>query len=53
MGAAALSYVHRAHDDVLAVFSYAFVAVYSWGLGVVPFTISAEVFPLDHRVVGM
>lgn len=52
MAAAALSYIDS-QNAVLAVFSYLFVAVYSWGLGVVPFTISAEVFPLDHRVVGM
>lgn len=26
---------------------------YSWGLGPVPFTMSAEVFPLENRVVGM
>ncbi|KAM3414753.1 hypothetical protein BST61_g9906 [Cercospora zeina] len=49
----ALSYVGGSHDAALAVFSYIFIAVYSFGMGPVPFTISAEVFPLDHRVAGM
>lgn len=53
MGGAALSYVNGSHKVALGLFSYLFVAVYSWGLGPVPFTISAEVFPLDHRVIGM
>ncbi|CAK1368308.1 Arabinose-proton symporter [Cercospora beticola] len=53
MGAAALSYIGGSHDEALAVFSYIFIAIYSWGMGPVPFTISAEVFPLDHRVAGM
>ena len=32
---------------------YVFAAFYSPGEGPVPFTYSAEVFPLSHREVGM
>lgn len=71
MGAAAMSYINGAHNAIIGVFAYLFMAVYSWGMGPVslvspgqdsfnlhllwqvPFTISAEVFPLDHRVAGM
>ncbi|KAI5358880.1 putative major facilitator, sugar transporter, major facilitator superfamily [Septoria linicola] len=53
MGAAALSYANGSHNAVFGVFAYLFMAVYSVGMGPVPFTISAEVFPLDHRVAGM
>jgi hypothetical protein len=34
-------------------FAYLFTAIYSFGLGPVPFTYSAEVFPLEERMVGM
>lgn len=42
-----------AHLGVLALFVYLFAVVYSPGAGPVPFTYSAEVFPLSHREVGM
>ena len=38
---------------MIAVFIYLFDAFYSPGEGPVPFTYSAEVFPLSHREVGM
>jgi len=38
---------------VTATFIYIFAAFYSPGEGPVPFTYSAEVFPLSHREVGM
>jgi MFS family permease len=38
---------------VIALFIYLFAAFYSPGEGPVPFTYSAEVFPLSHREVGM
>jgi sugar porter (SP) family MFS transporter len=37
----------------IALFVYLFDAFYSPGEGPVPFTYSAEVFPLSHREVGM
>jgi len=37
----------------IALFIYLFDAFYSPGEGPVPFTYSAEVFPLSHREVGM
>ncbi|KAK7923206.1 hypothetical protein PG985_007277 [Apiospora marii] len=37
----------------VAVFVYVFAAFYSPGEGPVPFTYSAEVYPLSHREVGM
>jgi MFS family permease len=37
----------------MALFIYIFAAFYSPGEGPVPFTYSAEVFPLSHREVGM
>jgi len=37
----------------VALFIYIFAAFYSPGEGPVPFTYSAEVFPLSHREVGM
>ncbi|KAG9237233.1 MFS sugar transporter-like protein [Amylocarpus encephaloides] len=43
----------RAHLGLMAFFIYVFVAFYSPGEGPVPFTYSAEVFPLSHREVGM
>lgn len=42
-----------AHLGCIATFVYVFGAFYSPGEGPVPFTYSAEVFPLSHREVGM
>ena len=42
-----------AHLGIIALFIYLFAAFYSPGEGPVPFTYSAEVFPLSHREVGM
>lgn len=42
-----------ARVPLIAVFIYIFAAFYSVGEGPVPFTYSAEVFPLTHREVGM
>ncbi|GAB7362388.1 hypothetical protein MBLNU230_g2712t1 [Neophaeotheca triangularis] len=42
-----------AHLGLTALFIYLFAAFYSPGEGPVPFTYSAEVFPLSHREVGM
>ncbi|KEY66417.1 hypothetical protein S7711_06160 [Stachybotrys chartarum IBT 7711] len=42
-----------AHLALVAFFVYLFAAFYSPGEGPVPFTYSAEVFPLSHREVGM
>ena len=41
------------HLVCVALFIYIFAAFYSPGEGPVPFTYSAEVFPLSHREVGM
>ncbi|RFU78957.1 hypothetical protein TARUN_3261 [Trichoderma arundinaceum] len=41
------------HLGFVAFFIYLFAAFYSPGEGPVPFTYSAEVFPLSHREVGM
>lgn len=38
---------------LIALFIYIFDAFYSPGQGPVPFTYSAEVFPLSHREIGM
>jgi MFS family permease len=43
----------NAHLGLIAFFIYLFDAFYSPGEGPVPFTYSAEVFPLSHREVGM
>ena len=43
----------KAHLGLIATFIYLFSAFYSPGEGPVPFTYSAEVFPLSHREVGM
>lgn len=43
----------RAHLGLIATFIYLFAAFYSPGEGPVPYTYSAEVFPLSHREVGM
>jgi hypothetical protein len=54
---AALSYripeTNPAHVGVIAFWTYVFMAFYSFSMGPVPFTLSAEVFPLEHRVTGM
>lgn len=42
-----------AHLGMVAFFIYLFAAFYSPGEGPVPFTYSAEIFPLSHREVGM
>jgi len=42
-----------AHVGLIALFVFLFDAFYSPGEGPVPFTYSAEVFPLSHREVGM
>ncbi|KAI0831624.1 hypothetical protein F5Y06DRAFT_290517 [Hypoxylon sp. FL0890] len=42
-----------AHVGLVALFIYIFAIFYSPGEGPVPFTYSAEVFPLSHREVGM
>ncbi|MCJ1411395.1 hypothetical protein MMC19_005484 [Ptychographa xylographoides] len=42
-----------AHIGLIAFFVFLFAAFYSPGEGPVPFTYSAEVFPLSHREVGM
>jgi sugar porter (SP) family MFS transporter len=42
-----------AHFWLLATMIYLFCAEYSPGMGPVPMTYSAEVFPISHREVGM
>ncbi|KAJ9636165.1 hypothetical protein H2204_005437 [Knufia peltigerae] len=42
-----------AHFALLATLIYLFCALYSPGMGPVPNTYSAEVFPLSHRELGM
>lgn len=44
---------NTAHLALVALFIYIFAMFYSPGEGPVPFTYSAEVFPLSHREVGM
>ncbi|KAL7624762.1 hypothetical protein AAE478_006334 [Parahypoxylon ruwenzoriense] len=41
------------HVGFVALFVYIFAVFYSPGEGPVPYTYSAEVFPLSHREVGM
>ena len=43
----------NARLGAIALFVYLFDAFYSPGAGPVPFTYTAEVFPLSHREVGM
>lgn len=43
----------NARTALVALFVYLFAAFYSPGEGPVPFTYSAEVFPLSHREIGM
>lgn len=55
--AAGLSYLipneETAYRAVISLFTYIFVALYSVGMGPVPFTYSAECFPLEVQMVGM
>lgn len=44
---------NSARLGVISLFIFLFAAFYSPGEGPVPFTYSAEVFPLSHREVGM
>ncbi|GAM36002.1 hexose transport-related protein [Talaromyces pinophilus] len=44
---------NKAHLGLIAFFIYIFCIFYSPGEGPVPFTYSAEVFPLSHREIGM
>ncbi|KAK3724857.1 hypothetical protein LTR37_000905 [Vermiconidia calcicola] len=44
---------NSAHGPVIAFWTYVFMFFYSWSMGPGPFTMSAEVFPLETRVVGM
>lgn len=48
-----IPYDSPAHLGMIAFFIFVFAAFYSPGEGPVPFTYSAEVFPLSHREVGM
>jgi hypothetical protein len=43
----------KAHLGLIALFIFLFDAFYSPGEGPVPFTYSADFFPLSHREVGM
>lgn len=43
----------NARIGAIALFIYVFDAFYSPGAGPIPFTYSAETFPLSHREVGM
>lgn len=43
----------QARLGLVALFIYIYCAFYSPGEGPVPFTYSAEVFPLSHREIGM
>ena len=53
VGLFSLIKAHTAHLALMALFIYVYSAFYSPGEGPVPFTYSAEVFPLSHREVGM
>ncbi|KAF8578406.1 hypothetical protein K439DRAFT_1663739 [Ramaria rubella] len=44
---------NKSRLGVISLFVFLFAAFYSPGEGPVPFTYSAEVFPLSHREVGM
>lgn len=44
---------NKARIPLIAFFIFVFAAFYSPGEGPVPFTYSAEVFPLTHRELGM
>lgn len=43
----------KLREGLVATFTFLFMALYSPGMGPVPFLFSAELFPLDHRMVGM
>lgn len=56
LGAGFCFYIPESNDarlGLIAFFVFLFAAFYSPGEGPVPFTYSAEVFPLSHREVGM
>ncbi|MCJ1312526.1 hypothetical protein MMC25_006200 [Agyrium rufum] len=53
MGCNFIPQSNPAHLALVALFVFMFSAFYSPGEGPVPFTYSAEVFPLSHREVGM
>ena len=53
IGGATMDKENPARLGVIACFVFLFAAFYSPGEGPVPFTYSAEVFPLSHREVGM
>lgn len=42
-----------AHNGLIAFFLFLFAALYSPGLGPMPFTVASEAFPLSHREVGV
>ncbi|OAA62003.1 General substrate transporter [Niveomyces insectorum RCEF 264] len=52
-GLCTLVTAHEAKLALVALFVFMFAAFYSPGEGPVPFTYSAEVFPLSHREIGM
>ena len=52
-GLSTLASDHSVNEGLVIFFSMVFVAFYSVGEGPVPFTYSAEAFPLSHREVGM
>jgi hypothetical protein len=52
-GLVTLVHPAKAHLALVALFIYIFAMFYSPGEGPVPFTDSAEVFPLSHREIGM
>ena len=53
VGLCSLISIPKVHLALMAFFIYVYAAFYSPGEGPVPFTYSAEVFPLSHREVGM
>ncbi|KAI0376357.1 hypothetical protein F5Y04DRAFT_286005 [Hypomontagnella monticulosa] len=52
-GLCTLMPISTARTALVALFVFLFAAFYSPGEGPVPFTYSAEVYPLSHREVGM
>jgi hypothetical protein len=42
-----------AHIGLIAFFLFVFAALYSPGMGPMPFTVASEAFPLSHREVGV
>lgn len=55
MAGAAASFKATGEAEKISVgfFTFLFTAFYSPGMGPVPFTLCAEMFPLEHRMVGM